>query len=117
MATTPDSEPPEYTPRVVYDETHRGKWYAQLDITSMAQVPHIIAYLQHHSPDSDGSFAICIANGQGIFVSKVISFQDLPNNRPCSTPSRKLNDPCWIPPTKIVQFILSWVVLLRRWEV
>lgn len=58
--------------RVVYDETFRGKSYMQPSIMSMAAVPHIKAYLEHHSPDTDGTFTICIANGIGIFVSMVL---------------------------------------------
>ena len=39
---------------------------------SMAHVPHFKAYLENHSSDTDGTFTICIANGDGIFVSKVL---------------------------------------------
>ena len=57
----------------VHDETFRGVWYPQLSIASMAQVPHLIGHLDHHSPNTDGSFSICIANGDGIFISQVSS--------------------------------------------
>ena len=67
---TRDSNPPPYV-RIVYDETHRGKWYMQLSIASRAHVAHLLGYLEHHTPSTDGSFGVCIASGTGVFVSKV----------------------------------------------
>ena len=49
MSSTPDSNPPPYV-RIVYDETHRGKWYMQLSIQSMAHLAHILGYLEHLTP-------------------------------------------------------------------
>jgi hypothetical protein len=62
--------PPPYV-RVIYDETHRGKWYGQASIVSLANHPNFLGQLEHHSPDTDGSFSICVAQGQGIFVAQV----------------------------------------------
>jgi hypothetical protein len=77
MATFQSGNPPPYqansSPRVVYDETHRGKWYMKPSIMSMAHIAHFKAYIEHHSPDTDGTFTFCISNGNGIFVSKVRS--------------------------------------------
>ena len=70
MSSTRDSNPPPYV-RIVYDETHRGKWYMQLSIASMAHLAHLLGYLEHHTPSTDGSFGVCIAGGTGVFVSKV----------------------------------------------
>ena len=36
---------------------------------SMGAVVHLIAYLEHHEPTTDGSFGICIASGTGNFIS------------------------------------------------
>jgi hypothetical protein len=55
----------------VYDDTHRGTRYTDAAIMSMADYPHLVGYLEYHSPDTDGSFAICLAGGVGVFVTKV----------------------------------------------
>ena len=72
MSSTANSNPPPCV-RVVYDETYRGKSIEEPSILSMAQIPHLIGYLEHHSSDTDGSFGICVAGGNGIFVSKVFT--------------------------------------------
>lgn len=38
---------------------------------SLADRATLIAYLEHHAPTTDGSFSVCIAGGNGVFVSKV----------------------------------------------
>jgi len=67
-----ESAPPRYTrARVVHDDTYRNRVYQSPAIMSMAQVSHVLGYLERHSVDTDGSFGICVAQGEGIFVTKV----------------------------------------------
>ncbi|KAG6828544.1 hypothetical protein H0H92_007622 [Tricholoma furcatifolium] len=72
----PDPTPPPYAAPTVHDETHRGIWYPSPSIASMGHVPHLLGYIEHHPSSTDGSFAICIAGGQGVFV-KQVSILDL----------------------------------------
>lgn len=65
----PDAPPPYI--RTVYDETHRGIWFQQPSIMSIADRPNLLGHLEHHAPTTDGSFAIAVASGQGSFVSQV----------------------------------------------
>jgi hypothetical protein len=62
--------PPAYV-RTVYDETFRAKSYFQPSIMSMGNRPNLLGQLEYHSPQTDGSFAICVSGGNGVFVSKV----------------------------------------------
>jgi len=62
--------PPPYY-RTLYDETHRSIIYLNPSISSMANRPNLIGKLEHHSPITDGSFSICIASGEGVFISQV----------------------------------------------
>lgn len=71
MPSTESDPPPYARARVVYDDTYRNRIYASPSIMSMAQVSHVLGFLEHHSPNTDGSFGICVAQGEGIFVSKV----------------------------------------------
>ena len=66
------SKPPSTTesPTTLYDETHRGVWHLEPGIASLANSPSLIAHHEHHEPTKDGSFALCIANGTGNFISK-----------------------------------------------
>jgi len=57
--------------RTMYDDTHQTKIVNTPSIYSMASRPSLLAYLEHHSQSTDGSFAICVANGSGAFISKV----------------------------------------------
>ena len=54
----------------LYDETHRGIEDTRLEILSWANEPTLIAYLEHYDPSTDGSFAVCIASGNGNFISQ-----------------------------------------------
>jgi hypothetical protein len=63
---------PPHSVRIVYDDTHMGKSIDHPSIYSMGSRPSVLSYLEHHSPDSDGSFTICLSNGSGTFVSDVI---------------------------------------------
>lgn len=54
----------------LYHETHRGIWRSRLQILSLGNSPALIAYLEHHDPSTDGSFAVCIAAGNGNFISQ-----------------------------------------------
>jgi hypothetical protein len=56
---------------VLYDETHRGKWYMDPQVNSMGSSPNLLGYLEHHAPNTDGSFGICLAGGNATLVSKV----------------------------------------------
>jgi hypothetical protein len=56
---------------VLHDETHRGKGYMQPCVNSMGNDPNLLGYLEHHAPNTDESFAICIAGGNATLVSKV----------------------------------------------
>ncbi|EDR14529.1 uncharacterized protein LACBIDRAFT_305211 [Laccaria bicolor S238N-H82] len=69
MAAPTSEAPPAYA-RTVYDETHRGVWHMEPSIQSMANSVNLIGYLDHHSPDTDGSFGICLAGGVGNVVSQ-----------------------------------------------
>lgn len=62
---------PTCNARLVYDDTDRGKSIDTPSIYSMAARPSLRGYLEHHSSSTDGSFLICISNGDGAFVSKV----------------------------------------------
>lgn len=61
---------PPYIP-TVYDETFRAKHYMEPSIMSIANRATLLGYLDHHPPTTDGSFSICVAGGQGVFVSQV----------------------------------------------
>jgi hypothetical protein len=39
---------------------------------SMATRPNLVGHLEHHTPTTDGSFSICVANGQGVFISQAL---------------------------------------------
>jgi len=39
---------------------------------SVANHATLIGYLEHHATTTDGSFAMCIAGGNGVFVSKTL---------------------------------------------
>lgn len=54
----------------LYDETHRGIRHSSLEILSIGNSPALIAHLEHHEPTTDGSFAVCIAAGNGSFISQ-----------------------------------------------
>ena len=54
----------------LHDEKHRGIWRSRLQILSLANSAALIAYLEHHDPSTDGGFAVCIAAGNGNFVSQ-----------------------------------------------
>jgi hypothetical protein len=56
---------------VLYDETHHGKWYMQPRVDGVGSLPNLMGYLEHHAPNTDGSFGICIAGGNVNLVSKV----------------------------------------------
>ena len=71
----PTSEAPPAYARTVFDETHRGVWHMEPSIQSMANRVNLIGYLDHYSPDTDGSFGICLAGGVGNVVSQVKGFQ------------------------------------------
>jgi len=45
---------------VVHDETFHAKWYMDPQVNSMGNCPNQLGSLEHHGPDTDGSFAICI---------------------------------------------------------
>ncbi|KIL54592.1 hypothetical protein M378DRAFT_1052863 [Amanita muscaria Koide BX008] len=66
---TSNDAPPAYV-HTVYDETYRAKSYRQPSITSMANRPNLLGQLEYHSAQTDGSFAICVASGEGVFVSQ-----------------------------------------------
>ena len=68
--STASNSPPAYI-TTVHDDTHRGKWPNDLSIMSMGNRPNLIGYLEHHNPTTDGSVAICMAGGNGVFVQKV----------------------------------------------
>jgi hypothetical protein len=63
---------------VLYDETHREKRFSnphsKPQVGSMASFPNLLGYLEHHTPDTDGSFAICVAAGNVTLVTKVREF-------------------------------------------
>ena len=61
--------PPAYT-STLHDDTHRGKWPWELSIASMGNRPNLVGYLEHHAATTDGSFSICMAGGNGVFVQK-----------------------------------------------
>jgi hypothetical protein len=77
-----------------YDETFHGYSANQVDrsIASMASLPTLIACLEHHISDTDGSFGICIAGGSGVFVS-VPFFASIPQEH---RPKLDTNDACTV---------------------
>ncbi|KAJ7761528.1 hypothetical protein DFH07DRAFT_883564 [Mycena maculata] len=68
--------PPPYA-RTALDETHRSIQYIMPTIMSMANSPNLLGYLENHSPDTDGSFSICVARGTGVFISQTL-FESIP---------------------------------------
>lgn len=56
---------------VLHDETFHAKWYMDPQVNSMGNCPNLLGSLEHHGPDTDGSFAICIAGGNVTLVKKV----------------------------------------------
>jgi hypothetical protein len=56
---------------VLYDETYRGRQTLNMRVETVHDVPNLIGYLEHHAPDTDGSFAICVAGGTATLVNKV----------------------------------------------
>ncbi|KAF8188740.1 hypothetical protein BJ912DRAFT_1143343 [Pholiota molesta] len=58
--------------RTLYDETLRSVHYTEPCIMSMATRPNLVGRLAHHAPTTDGSFSICIASGEGVFISKAL---------------------------------------------
>jgi hypothetical protein len=67
------SDAPTASIPTFYDETFRSKQYVNPSIISVANNPTLLGFLESHAPTTDGSFSICIAGGQGVFVSKVRS--------------------------------------------
>ncbi|KAM6497554.1 hypothetical protein JOM56_008027 [Amanita muscaria] len=65
---TSNDAPPAYV-HTVYDETYRAKSYIQPSIMSMGTRPNLLGQLEYHSAQTDGSFAICVSGGTGVFVS------------------------------------------------
>ncbi|KAJ7768350.1 hypothetical protein B0H16DRAFT_1307798 [Mycena metata] len=63
--------------RTVLDETHRSIHYMEPEIASMATRPNLLGYLEHHAPDTDGSFSVCIAGGHGVIISQKL-YESIP---------------------------------------
>lgn len=76
-----DNQPPPYQESIptLYDETHRGIWHPKPAIMSQGAVVSLIAHLEHYPSTTDGSFAICIASGQGNFISKQL-YESIPQD-------------------------------------
>ncbi|VDC01987.1 unnamed protein product [Peniophora sp. CBMAI 1063] len=90
MVTDAREDPPAFIDiPTVHDDTHRGKWPNNLSIMSMGNRPNLIGYLQHHSPTTDGSVAICLAGGNGVFVQKACLEFIPEEHRPALDTSRK----------------------------
>lgn len=74
--------PPPYsetdTIPTLYDDTHRGLWGFDYSVGTIGNSANLIGYLEHHDPQTDGSFGICVAGGNGVCVSKVcvVTFLD-----------------------------------------
>ncbi|KAF8799947.1 hypothetical protein BYT27DRAFT_7175872 [Phlegmacium glaucopus] len=79
---TSDSAPPPAYLRTIYDETLRSRFYMNPCINSMANSPNLVGYLEHHAPTTDGSFSICVAGGEGVFISKALLESIPPEHRP-----------------------------------
>ncbi len=60
----------------VYDETYRGKSFAQPTILTVAEgfEAHMSGRLEHHAYGTDGSFQISLAGGEGTYISQVRDF-------------------------------------------
>jgi len=56
---------------VLHDETYHEKRYMDPRVDSIGDRPNLLGYLEHHGPDTDGIFTICIAGGNVTLVSKV----------------------------------------------
>src|SRR5271155_2828331 len=79
--------------RVIYDDTQRNKEVPHPSIYSMASRPSLIGHLEHHSNSTDGSFRICVANGEGSFISQApFRFVFQADIRNSTTPSQPLID-------------------------
>ncbi|KAF9040366.1 hypothetical protein BDZ89DRAFT_1060458 [Hymenopellis radicata] len=79
MATSNTETPPTYNENlpVLYDETFRGIWGSDFGVASMGNRANLIGYLEHYAPTTDGSFAICIAGGKGVVISKAL-YESIP---------------------------------------
>ena len=61
----------------LYDETFRCVCHKMPQIQSMASLTCLVGYLEHHEATTDGSFAICVADGEGAFISQEL-FESIP---------------------------------------
>jgi len=68
IASSPSSQS---AARIIYDDTQCKKEISHPSIYSMASRASLLGYLEHHSENTDGSFHICVANGEGSFISQV----------------------------------------------
>ncbi|KAH8917154.1 hypothetical protein BT69DRAFT_1269361 [Atractiella rhizophila] len=65
---------------VLYDETFRGVSFPRLEILSLANRVCLHGKLLDHSAETDGSFGMCIANGQGNFMSLSL-YESIPRKK------------------------------------
>ena len=71
LVTAPSSPATRGTllsPRLVYNQRREIE---HPSIMSMASRPSLRGRLENHSPETDGSFDICISGGQGAFINLV----------------------------------------------
>jgi hypothetical protein len=57
-----------HSPRLVYNQ---GRAIVEHPLMSMASRPSLCARLENHPPETDGSFDVCISEGQGAFIDLV----------------------------------------------
>ncbi|KAF8957766.1 hypothetical protein BDZ97DRAFT_1924275 [Flammula alnicola] len=43
----------------------------------MGNRPNLLGYLEHHAPTTDGSFSICFAGGDGVFIGEAL-YESIP---------------------------------------
>ncbi|PPQ87420.1 hypothetical protein CVT25_008116 [Psilocybe cyanescens] len=87
MASMAGPPPPPYY-RTIYDETFRSVHYETPAIASMANLTNLVGQLEHHSPSTDGSFSICVANGRGVFITRALLESIPAEHRPALDTSR-----------------------------
>jgi len=118
-----DSAPPPAYEPTIYDETLRSKFYMNPTINSTANRPTLLGRLKHYAPTTDGSFSICVASGEGVFISQVcshnlyiISSFSHKIERHCSSPFLSSIVPLSTHPTRINQLTRSSAVFFNPSE-
>jgi len=107
------------SPKIIptlYDETFRGVAAHTFNVATVGDLANLIGHLEHHSPDTDGSFGICVAGGTGALVSKAL-WESIPEQHrpPLNTIDKGMVVPNILFPSSKIKAIGSVIfpILLR----